>query len=150
MNLSSKNKKLWLKIRRFKFTPKNQKQNCFQSKNRLQIKIIDSWNNEIVREWGKKDVDEDKDGENVPKLDSVEVGLVHFNLVNNNYQHTSKVMITFVRNKQFRQLINISPHYLTMMNTIKTEFSFEEVWFTGQVSKALEIEDNVNLTLIIG
>ena len=37
----------------------------------------------------------------------------------------------------------------TMMNTINTEFSFIEVWFTNQASKALEIEDNVNLTLII-
>ena len=39
---------------------------------------------------------------------------------------------------------------LTMMNTINTEFSFVEVWFAEQVSKALEIEDNVNLTIIIG
>ena len=37
-----------------------------------------------------------------------------------------------------------------MMNIINTEFSFVEVWFTDQVSKALEIEDNVNLTLIFG
>ena len=37
-----------------------------------------------------------------------------------------------------------------MMNTVNTEFSFVEVWFTNQASKALEIEDNVNLTLIIG
>ena len=37
-----------------------------------------------------------------------------------------------------------------MMNTIKTEFSFVEVWFTDQISKALEIEDTVNLTLING
>ena len=36
------------------------------------------------------------------------------------------------------------------MNTVSTEFSFVEVWFTDQVSKALEIEDNINLTLIIG
>ena len=36
------------------------------------------------------------------------------------------------------------------MNTINTEFSTVEVWFTDQASKALEIEDNVNLTLIIG
>ena len=36
------------------------------------------------------------------------------------------------------------------MNTINTEFSFDEVWFTGRASKALKIEDNVNLTLIIG
>ena len=37
-----------------------------------------------------------------------------------------------------------------MMNTVNTEFPFVEVWFTDQISKALEIEDNVNLTLIIG
>ena len=37
-----------------------------------------------------------------------------------------------------------------MMNTINTEFSFVEVCFTDQISKALEIGDNVNLTLIIG
>ena len=98
----------------------------------------------------KKDVDKDKDGEIVPKLESVEVVLVHCNLVKNDYQHTSKVLFSFVPNKQFGQLINISPHSLTMMNTVNTEFSSVEVWFTDQASKALEIEDNVNLTLIIG
>ena len=49
----------------------------------------------------KKDVDKDKDSENVPKLESVEVALVHCNLVKNDHQHTSKVMFTFVPNKQF-------------------------------------------------
>ena len=49
----------------------------------------------------KKGVDKDKDGENVPKLESVEVVLVHCNLVNNNYQQASKVLFTFVTNKQF-------------------------------------------------
>ena len=98
----------------------------------------------------KKDVDKDKNGENVLKLESVEVVLVHCNLVKNDYQHTSKVLFTFVPNKEFGQLINILPHYLTMMNTVNTEFSSVEVWFTDQTSKALEIEDNVNLTLIIG
>ena len=89
----------------------------------------------------KKDVDSDKNSENVPKLESVEVALVHCK---------SKVLFSFVPNKQFGQLINISPHSLTMMNTVNTEFSSVEVWFIDQVSKALEIEDNVNLTLIIG
>ena len=37
-----------------------------------------------------------------------------------------------------------------MMNTVNTEFSYVEVWFTDQSSKALEIEDNINLTPIIG
>ena len=37
-----------------------------------------------------------------------------------------------------------------MMNTVNTEFSSVKVWFTDQVSKALEIKNNVNLMLIIG
>ena len=72
------------------------------------------------------------------------------NLVKSDYQHTSKVLFSFVPNKQFGQLINISPHSLTMMNTVNTEFSSAKVWFTDQAIKALEIEDNVNFTLVIG
>ena len=98
----------------------------------------------------KKDVDKDKDGENVPKLESVEVVLVYCNLVKNDYQHTSKVLFTFVPNKQFGRLINISPHFLTIMNTVNTEFSSVEVSFKDQVSKATEIEDNINSMLMIG
>ena len=52
-------------------------------------------------------------------------------------------------NKKFGRLINISPHAFTMMNTVNTEFSYDEVWFTDQNSKVLEIEDSVNLTLLI-
>ena len=92
----------------------------------------------------EKDVDSDKNSENIPKLESVQVVLVHCNLVKNYYQHLLKVLFRFVPNKQFGQLINISPNTLTMMNTVNTQ-----VWFTDQISKALEIEDNVNLTLII-
>ena len=90
----------------------------------------------------KKDVGKGKGGEIVPKLESVEVVLGHCNLVKNDYQHTS------INNLD--RYLNISPHSLTIMNTVNTEFSFVVVWFTDQVSKALEIEDNVNLTLIIG
>ena len=44
----------------------------------------------------KKDADKDKDEENVPKLESVEIVLVHCNLVKNDHQHTSKVLFSFV------------------------------------------------------
>ena len=98
----------------------------------------------------KKDVDKDKNGEILPKVESLEVLLVHCNLVKNDYQHTSKVLISFVANKQFGELINISPHSLTMMNTVNTKFYFAEVRFTDQVSKVPEIDDNGNLRLIIG
>ena len=87
----------------------------------------------------KNVVDKDKNSENIPKLESVEVVLVHCNLVKNDYQHSSKVLFSFVSNKQFGQLLNISPHVFTMINTVYTEFSSVEVWFTDQSSKAIEI-----------
>ena len=64
--------------------------------------------------------------------------------------HLSKVLFSFVPNKQFGQLINILPNTLTVMNIVNTEYSHIEVWFTDQFSKPVEIEDNVNLPLIIG
>ena len=115
-------------------------------KNRIVFKLKTSFNLElftpetmILLGNGKKRRDKDKGGEDVPELESVEVVLVHCNLVKNDYQYTSKVLFTFVPNKQFGQLINISPHSLTMMNTVNTEFSSVEVWFTDQASKAPEI-----------
>ena len=98
----------------------------------------------------KKDVDKDKDGEDVPKLESVEVVLVHCNLVNNSYQQASKVLFTFVPNKQFGQLITISPHLLTMLKTTNAEFQSIQLWFTDQNNRPLEIEDSVNIAPTIG
>ena len=74
---------------------------------------------------------------------------MHSNEVNNNYQKASKVLLNFVPNKQFDQLISISPHSLTMLNKTNTEFSFIEVWLTDQNSKRLEIEGNVTMFLTI-
>ena len=128
MNLSLKNTQLWLKIPEFKFIQTKLKTVSFSKKNGLQIRIIDPWNNETIREY-KKRRGKDKDGENVPRLESVEV---HINSVKNDYQQTSTVLFIFVPNKQFGQLKNISPHSLTLMNTVNTEFSSIEIWFTDQ------------------
>ena len=98
----------------------------------------------------KKVIDKNKNGEIVPRLESVEVVLVHCNLVNKNYQQASKVLFTFVPNKQFGQLITITPHSPTMLKTTNAEFSYIEIWFTDQNNRSLETEDNRNLTLIIG
>ena len=87
-----------------------------------------------------KDADQDKDGEDVPKLESVEVVPVHCNLVNNNYQQAFKVLFTFAPNKQFQQLIIIAPHSLTMLNTTNAEFSYIAVWFTNQIASNLKLK----------
>ena len=86
----------------------------------------------------KKDIDQSKDGENVPKLEPVEVVLVHCNLVNNNYQQTCKVLFTFVPNKQFGQLINTSPHSLKMLNTTNTEFHSLKYGLLIKIAKNLK------------
>ena len=98
----------------------------------------------------KKHVNKNKDGEDLPKLENVEVVLVHLNLVNNSYQQASKVLFTFVPNKRFGQLITISPYSLTMLKTTNAEFQSMQLWFTDQNNKPLEMEDSVNITLIIG
>ena len=98
----------------------------------------------------KKDVDKDKDEEDVPKIASAEVVLVHCNLVNISYQQASKVLFTFVPKKQFGQLITISPHLLTMLKTTNAGFQPIQLWFTDQNNRPLEIEDSINITLIIG
>ena len=71
----------------------------------------------------KKNVDQDKGGEYVPKLESAEIVLVHCNLVNKNYQQQSKVLFTFDPKKKFGQLITTVPYSLTMLRTTNTEFS---------------------------
>ena len=92
-----------------------------------------------------KDVGKDKDREDVPKLESVEVVLMHCNLVNNSYQQESKVLLTFGPNKQFGQLITISHHSLIMLETTNAEFQSIQLRFTDENNGPF-----VNITLIIG
>ena len=95
-------------------------------------------------------IDDDKNSEFVPKLESVDLVLVHCNVVNNNYHQASKVLFTFISNKKYGQLITVSPETLIMLKTVNAEFSFIEIWFTDQDNRPLEIEDSVNISLIIG
>ena len=85
----------------------------------------------------------------VKMYQNYEVVSVNCNLVNNAYQQHSRVLFTFVPTKQYDQLISISPHSLVFLKTMNTDFSEIEVWFTDQNNNALEIEDNVNISLII-
>ena len=70
----------------------------------------------------KDTIDVDKNSENVPRLENVEVVLVHCNLVNNSCQQHSRELFTFVPNKQYGQLISISPHSLIFLKNYEYEF----------------------------
>ena len=125
--------------------------------NRIDFKIKSGYKLEALSENTKKllglasnIVDTDKNSESAPNIQTVEIGLVHYNLVENHYQSSSKVLFVFVSDKQYGMLINIKPHTLIMLITQHSEFSSLDVWFTGQNGKPLQIEDNINLTLVIG
>ena len=104
------------------------------------MKLLGSTKNKITK---------DKNGENVPHLEITEVVLVHCNMVNNDYQQASRVLYTFVPNKSFGSLLDISPSNHTFLKTFNSEYDEIVVWFTDQNSKPLEIEDRINLTIVI-
>ena len=125
--------------------------------NRIVFKIKSGYKLELLSKETMKllgsstdTIDGDKNSKLVPKLKSVDLVLVHYNLVNNSYQQASKVLFTFVPNKKYGQLITVSPETLIMLKTVNTEFSFIEIWFTDQDNRPLEIEDSINISLIIG
>ena len=63
----------------------------------------------------KSKITKDKNGENGPHLEITEVVLVHCDIVNNIYQHDSRVLYTFVANRSFGQLLDISPENLILL-----------------------------------
>ena len=101
------------------------------------MKLLGSTGNKITK---------DKNGENVPHLAIIEVVLVHCNIVNNNYQQDSRALYTFVLNKLFGSLLEVSPTNHIFLKTFNSECEIE-VWFISQNSQPLEIEDRINFTL---
>ena len=82
------------------------------------------------------------------RLENTELVLIHCNIVNNDYQQDSRVLYTFVSNKSFDQLLDISPKNFIFLKTFNSEFSYIKVWFTDQNSKLLEIDDKISITLV--
>ena len=97
----------------------------------------------------KNKINKDKIGENVPHLEITEVILVHCSIVNNDYQQDSIVRHTFVPNKPFGSLLEISPKNHIFLKTFDSEYDEIKVWFTDQNNQPLEIEDRINLTMVI-
>ena len=64
------------------------------------MKLLGSTENKIIK---------NKNGENLPHLEIMDVVLVHCNIVNNDYQQDSRVLYTLVPNKPFGSLLQISP-----------------------------------------
>ena len=102
------------------------------------MKLLGSTENKITK---------DKNGENLPRLEVVELVLVHCNLVNNDYQQDSRILYAFVPNKTFGSLLEISPTNQAFLKTFNSEFQEIKIWSTDQTP--LELEDKINVTLIM-
>ena len=100
-----------------------------------------------MKHWNK--ITKYKNGEIVPHLEITEVVLVHCDIVNNDYQQDSKVLYTFVPNKPFGSLLEMSPTNHIFLKTFNSEYNEIKVWFTDQNSQPLEMEDRINLTMAI-
>ena len=103
------------------------------------MKLLGSAENKITK---------DKNSENVPHLEITEVILIHCNTVNNDYQQDS-IVYTFITNKPFGSLLEISPTSHIFLKTFNSEYDKTKVWFTDQNSQPSEIEDRINLTMVI-
>ena len=79
---------------------------------------------ETIKLFGgtKKVTKKTKNGENVPSLEVVKVALVQCNLVNNQYQQKSEVLLTFTPNKSYACLFNVGSSNLVFLKTCNTEF----------------------------
>ena len=93
----------------------------FKIKTRYKLELLSK---ELMKLLGSTSntIDTDKNSENIPRLENVEVFLAHCNLVNSSYQHHSRVLFTFVTNKQYGQLINILPHSLVFLKNYEYGF----------------------------
>ena len=110
--------------------------------NRIRFKIKNGYSLELLTKETMKllgstenKITKDKNGENVPHLEITEVVLVHCNMVNNDYQHDSRVLYNFVPNKSFGSLLDISPSNHIFLKTFNSEYDEIIVWFTDQKSK---------------
>ena len=89
-------------------------------------------------------ITKDENGETLPHLEITEVVLIHCNIVNNNYQQDSRFFYTFVWS-----IIRYFTKNFIFLKTFNAIFSYIEVWFTDQNSKPLDVEHNINITLVI-
>ena len=82
-------------------------------------------------------------------LETNEVILVHYNIVNSDYQLDLRVLYKFIPTKSLGELVDISPKNFMVLKTFNSEFSYIEVWFTDQNFKSLVIGDKINITSVI-
>ena len=130
------------------FVSKNENRITFKIKNEYYPELLTPETMKLLGSTESK-ITGEKDGENVPHLEVVELVLIHCNVVDNSYQQNSRILYTFVQKKPFGSLLEISSSNHTFLKRFNSEFQEIKVWFTDQNNNPLEVEDKINITLII-
>ena len=110
----------------------------FKIKTRYYLEILTP---ETMKLFGSTEskITKDKNGEITETI--TETVLVHFNLVNNDYQQDSRMLYQLVTNKSFASLLEIPPKNHVFLKTFNSEFQVIKVCFTDQNGKSFEVED---------
>ena len=90
------------------FVSKTENRITFKIKNGYYLKLLTPETMKLLGSTESK-ITGERNGENVPRLENVELVSIHCNIVDNNYQQNSRILYTFVRNKPFGSLLEISP-----------------------------------------
>ena len=92
------------------------------------MKLLGSTENKITK---------DKNDEDIAHLEIKEMVLIHFNIVNDDYQNNSRIFYIFVPNKPFSNLLEVSPTNHIFLKTFNSAFQAIEVYFNDQNSQLL-------------
>ena len=109
------------------YVNKNENRITFKIKNGYSLELLTPETMKLLGSTDNK-ITEDENGENVPHLEIMEVVLVHCNIVNNDYPQDSRVLYTFIPNKPFGSLLEISPTNHIFLKTFNLEYNEIDVW----------------------
>ena len=120
------------------FVSKNENRTTFKIKNGYCLELLTPETIKLPRSTESK-ITGEKNGENFPHLEVFEVVLTHCNIIDNSYQQNSRILYTFVPNKPFSSLLEISPPNHIFLKTFNSESQEIKVWFTDQNNNPLEV-----------
>ena len=103
------------------FVSKNENRITFKIKNEYYLELLTPETMKLPGSTESK-ITEEKNGENVPHLEVVEVVLIHCNTVDNSYQQNSRILYKFVPNKPFGSLLEIYPQTISFQKHLILSF----------------------------
>ena len=119
LSISSKNKRVTDNLPIIIYVNKIKNRKTFRIKTGYYLKLLTNEKIKLLRSTDSK-ITKDKNGEMGRHLVINEI--IHFNIINNDYQQTSRVLCLFVPNKSCCQLLNILPKNLIFSKPFSSKF----------------------------